>query len=394
MKKTALIVSGLPGEANVGQLLLRDMLALLDPARISLVSLTSSGIDDSKADFGLNRVLVQATPSETARRKGMSGRIGTAIDLADRCTRYRTGINTAARDIAQFLKEQQPEQVWAILNSTAAIDVCWKLRAAIKGRLKLQVWDDPRHLMRQRNLDRLSINQTLRRFNQLLSMASAVGVISAEMAEAYRSRTRGELIVIRHGLSHVQGVRAGSNEAPEFRIGFSGAMYAESAWRAFQSALDQMGWVLGGRPVELVVVGPRIGFQSNAHAAARFLGWRSLDETLRLLSECDLLYLPQSFSALDEPLTRLSFPTKLSTYVATGRPVFLHTPNHGSLARFSREQEFGLLCCELDPQRIADSLQRLVEPDENKALAESSTRVARDVLSVGRFRQSVNEFLA
>jgi hypothetical protein len=279
------------------------------------------------------------------------------------------------------------------VNSSAVIDVCWRLQKQFQTPLCLQIWDDPLHILRQRGLDRWTTRQTLKRFDDLLQKADRVAVISEQMREAYAARTAAQIYIIRHGVNCTPEVYAAQSNQGRFVIGFSGAMYADTAWRAFQGALDLLGWEIDGRKVELIVLGSRVSFQSRKVASARFLGWRTQEQVIEALSACDLLYLPQSFGSLDEPLTRLSFPTKLSTYVATGRPVFLHTPEYGSLTKFSRNQNFGLLCNELNPAVIAKILQGAKESHVASEQARASRRIAGEVLSSSKFKQSVRAFL-
>jgi len=372
---------------------MRDMFRLFDSSKCSLINLSATPSGNSNNSSGLKRILTQKMPSESARRNGRVGRIGTFCSLVDRYFRYRREIDSGIPRVRQFLKEEKPDQIWAILNSTAVIDICFKLRDELDATLLLQVWDDPVHILRERHLDRLTIRNTMTRFNELLSKATRVGVISEEMAESYKLRTRGEIFIIRHGLDRVVKPRFDKPSEIEFRIGFCGAMYAGSAWKAFQQALDALKWELDGRKIVLIALGSQIQFKAGRPCDARYFGWRSVSEVVDKLADCDLLYLPQSFESMHEPLTRLSFPTKLSTYVATGRPVFLHTPVYGSLSRFSSQHCFGLLCNSLGVTDIAESL-KLLENDEAEAeLAHSSARIAREVLSSKIFSRQVNAFL-
>ena len=179
-----------------------------------------------------------------------------------------------------------------------------------------------------------------------------------------------------------------------FRLGFCGSMYCLKAWRALQHALDAIKWQINSRQVEVWTVGAAISFKSSTPADCRFFGWRSVDETAELLSQCDLLYLPQPFDGLNEPLARLSFPTKLSTYAATGRPVFIHTPDWGSLNDFAKSNKMKLVCNSTNPVDVVSTLRQIdSEPSllDNEAI--NTARISNTILSHSEFSKQTRAFL-
>jgi len=108
------------------------------------------------------------------------------------------------------------------------------------------------------------------------------------------------------------------------RIGFAGTLYDMGQFNILLNALNLSGWEIGSRPVILCMTGKwfrlrGIDFPCNIE----FKGWqKNSNDTTRLLSECDLNYLPIPFNEEWRDFATLSFPTKLSTYLTSGRPVF------------------------------------------------------------------------
>lgn len=394
MKTTLLLTASAPGLNGVGGVLIQDMLASDTVPPVALAGLIPESAGDGIDRTWLSSVAMFPPPSE--HYEPSTGRLRqTAQKFRQHRRRYDSQIHRLAQDVRQFAAQAGTQQVWAILNSLSCIDTCYQMMAACNDEWIIQIWDDPLHLAVQRNLDRFHRKRTMARFDSILKNASRVGVICEEMQQAYQSKTRAECVIVRHGLDCANLVpQSEPARDSEFRIGFSGSMYSFSAWKALEAALDQLNWTIADRQVVLIVVGGKITFTSRENADCRFYGWRSVDETRALMASCDLLYLPQAFESHQKPLTQLSFPTKVSTYVATGRPVLVHTPEYGSLTRFCRQHGFGLLCNSLQPRDLAHLIRQLaMDQNARQTQAQASVRVASNVLTQSSFSRGVHQLL-
>jgi hypothetical protein len=101
-----------------------------------------------------------------------------------------------------------------------------------------------------------------------------------------------------------------------------------------------------------------------------------VEYTVRSLSECDVNYMPQPFEPDWSPFSRLSFPTKLTTYLAAGAPLLVHAPGAASLPAFVIRYPFGVWCGSLDTSELKHALLKLLEPK----LAQEYSRAGRDAL--------------
>lgn len=393
MKKTLLITGMVPGDGNVGEILIKEMLACKGIEKVSLAALVT---EDHFARRDSERLLSQqcfVPPAEFARRDA-PGLKGTLTTIYDRLKRYEPAIKKLSQDVLRFIEKESPEQIWFILNSTVSIDVAANVSKAIDIPMLAHVWDDPRHIMMQRKLDRFTVARTMKRFNRLLKKADRLGLICEQMADEYAKESDAPAVIIQHGLQDTVEPRDMPSSGSEFRIGLSGSMYCYSAWKALLLALDQMQWRIGSKRIILIVAGSNIHFQAFVPAEARFYGWRPTDEVVEMLGDCDVLYLPHPFEGLQEPLARFSFPTKLSTYVGTGRPIFLHAPTYSSLTDFSNKYEFGLLSNEINPDAIARLLQETFQNADTMAhLSKATADIGSTVLTRSNFQRSVEEFL-
>jgi glycosyltransferase involved in cell wall biosynthesis len=111
-------------------------------------------------------------------------------------------------------------------------------------------------------------------------------------------------------------------------------------------------------------MGGEFHFRTQHPANFEYLGWQSQEETIRLLSETDLLYLPYWFSDEFYEESCNSFPSKLVTYFATGRPVICHAPNYASPAKYIKQYEAGYLCESLDSKILLKQLEVIITDAE------------------------------
>ncbi len=394
MARTALLAASAPGIPGVGGVLLDSMLRCPGVDRPHLGALLSETQAGKIRRESLATLEVFTPPDEFAPAF-QGGAVATLQRIRARRKLYDPAISRLARELSQWLNRVAPQRLWAILNSMAVIDALAQTTLPPGCELLLQVWDDPRHLAQQRRLDRLARQRVLGRFTRLLRRASRTAVICEEMQSAYQALHPGRYPIIRLSSDATPPqALADPSSASEFRIGLSGSMYCPSAWKTLQQALDHLGWRLDQRQVVLVVAGGRIEFSSREAAECRFYGWRPPEEIQLLMRDCDLLYLPQAFESGERLLSQLSFPTKLSTYIATGRPLLIHTPAYGSLARFAAEHGLGYITHSLSPGELAEQLRQFEAPGFRLNRAEEACRIATSVLTEERYHQAIQEFLA
>jgi glycosyltransferase involved in cell wall biosynthesis len=177
-------------------------------------------------------------------------------------------------------------------------------------------------------------------------------------------------------------------------IGVAGQLYASAEWTALMGALDSTKWRIADRDVRIVLLGRYFSSETSKRAHIEYLGWRPQQETIAILSHTDLLYCPYWFDPVFETEARLCFPSKLTTYLAAGRPVLFHGPDYASPARFLKENKAGVCCNSLEPSALLGHLHQLVSDRE---LYEQSARNGRRALelhlSLPRMQESFFRFL-
>jgi hypothetical protein len=141
----------------------------------------------------------------------------------------------------------------------------------------------------------------------------------------------------------------------------AGQFYAGTEWLALIRALNMAHWRVSDKNVHIIVVGAMRPPGDIPPERIDYLGWKAQDEALRILSDCHILYCPYPSDAELAETARLSFPSKLTLYLAAGRPVLFHGPSFSSPARYLAEHGAGLCIDSKLPSAIYNGLVRLVE---------------------------------
>ncbi|MBI3866081.1 MAG: hypothetical protein HY290_29740 [Planctomycetia bacterium] len=307
-------------------------------------------------------------------------------------------LRNCTRQVLRLIERQKPDQLLAVLESPAAIQVAARVHRQCGIPLLALVWDDVELFCRQAAFDRWTRRWVHRDFAHVLQNSVRTAVICENMQKAYADRYGISSQIVRHG---IPADESPSRDDPEVRtdgpwlVGFAGSVTAPDCLNALVRVLDSMNWRFAGRDIALRLVGARYVLDSRKPQRIEYYGWRSVAETRQLLGECDLLFLPQSFGSELRFFSELSFPTKLSTYVAARRPILLHAPQNASLSAFWDDHDLGPRCNLLDEGAVGSALRRGLEPDATSRAnwQRQIAHVHDSVLNVAEFERGVRKLL-
>jgi glycosyltransferase involved in cell wall biosynthesis len=263
-----------------------------------------------------------------------------------------------------FALENEVDAVWAVLQGQTVIQMAVDVADRLAVPLFTQVWDPLSWWLLANHIDRLNRRAALADFDRALRRSKACAVASWAMAEEFKSR---------YGTFTVPVIASHSSEiarrpdlsavctATEITIGMAGQFYAGTEWLALIRALNMAHWRVSDKSVHIIAVGPTLPPGDIPPERIDYLGWKAQDEALRILSDCHILYCPYPSDAALAETARLSFPSKLTLYLAAGRPVLFHGPSFSSPACYLAEHGAGLCIDSKLPSAIYNGLVRLVE---------------------------------
>jgi glycosyltransferase involved in cell wall biosynthesis len=287
--------------------------------------------------------------------------------------------------------------LWIPLANPTLINVAARLAKRVGVPLVTTVWDAPDYFLPHYwGIDGAALERTMGRFAEAVRISVRTAVASPEMKAAYEQSYGTPCTPMIHGLPESQWVRPTGMRRPDepFVIGYAGSLYARREWEALMSALGTIGWRIDGRDVIVRMLAASLEVRATGPARVEFLGWHSTTDAVAILSDCDVCYVPYWFDEACRPGVELSFPNKVSLYLAAGRPILFHGPRQSTPARFLARWPVGVACHSLDAAVIVEALRTTATDAEFHAgAADAIPRVLREELGMHVFRRRFAEFL-
>jgi glycosyltransferase involved in cell wall biosynthesis len=298
---------------------------------------------------------------------------------------------------AAFGRKHAVDAVWAVLQGQTLVRMAQPVAEQLNVPLYTQVWDPLSWWLTVYKVDFWNRHVALSTFDRTMRASAACATASWAMADDFCRKygVRSVPVIASHDAAVSAPAAQTLRNRDELVIGMAGQFYAHEEWFQLITALNCAGWQVAGRTVRLTVLGHKEPIGEIPPGHLDFVGWKPQSEAIRILSQgTDLLYCPYPFTASMEEVSRLSFPSKLPLYFASGRPVLMHGPRYSSPVRYLLETGAGVLCLDLDPPAVYNALQRMVE---DRDLYQTTAKKGHDAFlrdfSHARMNKSVSEFL-
>lgn len=310
--------------------------------------------------------------------------------------RFKREVRGAIEEAVAFGQKQGVDAVWALLNFPSVCVMAAEVAERLGKPLLPYVMDDRFHLAQYFNLDPFVRRSVIEGAARAIRMAKRCAVAGDSMGERYEREFSVPCTNLWHGVeaSLWQPVGEQVHDASMLRIGFAGSVSAPRAFACLLDMLGERGWEIAGRQVSLRLMGGRFDLKMRHPGRVECRGFCSIEQTVKQLHECDVLYLPQPYGAEHENFRQLSFPVKYMTYLAAGRPVVLHAQEDASLVRFGEGRELFEHCRELEGEALARAFERVVmDADYYARLARNGRGVLERYFSKEAVRGLFAEFL-
>ncbi len=284
-------------------------------------------------------------------------------------------------EIARFAEKTRPTAMLVSLQGQSMIRLARPVAHRLGIPLYSMIYDPPGWWMRAFRVNRFTAQVVQKEFGAVLRESVKVFTASWAMTEYY-DRTYGiQSTALLPSLEQkiARPPAAEPLSADEFSICMAGQLYAKEEWKALLRALHELNWTLNGKSVKIKLLAPYIELVADGKAAnIEFLGWRSQEETIHIFEQTDLLYCPYWLNPEYAMESKLSFPSKLSAYLASGRPVFFHGPEDSSPGKFLKEHDAALMCSTRDTAEIIRLLQNIDQDTARYAQLAQNGRTAFD----------------
>lgn len=308
---------------------------------------------------------------------------------------YKTRTHLVAEAI-KFGQQHHVDRIWAILQGQTIIRMALPLAKKLNVPLYTQVWDPFGWWLRANEIDNFSKKKLLKIFDETLSKSKSCGVASFNMSVEYQNKYAIPTVPIISSLSEQIIVPPAQrmNDSKDFVIGMAGQFYALSEWQTLLTMLDQCDWRINNKNVRIKVLGRSFNMFASRQTNIEYLGWRSQEEAIRCLADADLLYLPYWFSEDFKEEARLSFPSKLVTYFAAGRPIIFHGPDYASPSIYLTVNKAGFICNSTDPEQLKKTLEEIIANNDQyqEVILNSRAALHRD-FTLEKLQENFYQFI-
>lgn len=399
LPRILLLTGSPPGDRGVGQIIVNEICQNYPHDKIfCFAALSRHDNYEKPAEFG--DLTVETVHRRYEHQFRPMGRLLSPITTrASYWGMYRRHCRTLTRQAIEFGRQHRCDLLFSILENTTVMQMTDPVAKGLAIPKHLLVWDAPDYIANMPGQMPLSVEAMVDTFSQAMQGAKQLAVVSEPMARKYKSDFGLESTILRH----VAAPPANSpqslsdNDAGKpFVIGFAGSVTAKPQLELLQQALDRLDWQIDGREIRLDLYGLRFVLQARTARNVRYCGYRSVQDTVESLSQtADLLFMPQPFDKPSASFTELSFPTKISTYFAVGRPILLLSPQKSSLGEFFTSHPFGVWCREMQADRLLESLREIMtNPELQTSSVQTIQQLLKQSFNKGHFGKQLHRFLA
>jgi len=276
--------------------------------------------------------------------------------------------------LAHWLGAFRPELVYGFLGSMAQIRLTRELVRRLAIPVTIHIMDDWPTVVYERGLLSPFLRRiVLREFQMVLRDARLRLGICEDMCEEYRRRYGYPFFPFHNALDMEQWLPHAKRDwkgGSPFIVRYVGSIVADGQRQGLRDVGEAvLGLRASGRSIELWVHAPKeqVAYLQGDRVPAEGLflaGPPGPDFVAPLLSAADLLVLPFNFDRRSARYIRLSMPTKVPAYMASGTPILVYGPPGIATVRYAEGEGWGHVVSNKGIAELRKALTRLMDDQE------------------------------
>lgn len=288
--------------------------------------------------------------------------------------------------IAAFAAEQRPDLIWAPVQGQVITRLVRPAAESIHVPYVVQVFDPINWWFQANAVDSWTQKKIMKEYSRMIHDAQCFIGASPDMAAVYAAQygCRSSVpIMMPFAENKVYETKRQRKEDDIFVIAMSGQLYAYGPIMALLVALNSMKWRYRGRKIIFRLYGPNnLCPAEPTPCFMEYRGWVPQEQLLEELNEADLLYCPYRFEPDFEETARYAFPGKLSTYMRTGVPLLVHSPEYSGITHFVQERKCGYVLKSVVLGDIVSKIQQIMDDESRWDYAKTAWEVSNRELSL------------
>jgi len=329
-------------------------------------------------------------PARTSDSESSSSRAARALYASADLLGVRDELRTLrmSAPLRAWIRGFAPDVVYARPYDLPTLSLADQVSNEFGYPLVVHMMDDwPSFLYREGILQGIVRGHMEGTLRSVMNRAGALLAISDAMAAEYKTRYGRTFVPIHNPVDlrrwdELAETYLGEHEqspVDSLRVVYTGKVDRNTASSILDVAAVIADMSKHGRRIALQVNTPNM----DSPAVTRLSEYRGVEVTPAgdycrvpgIMRAADVLLLPLDFDESSKRWMRLSMPTKVSEYLASGRPILTYAPRDSAVAEYARCRSWSVLVDERDPAAIRRALDLLLE---NPALRSEMGSRARE----------------
>lgn len=310
-----------------------------------------------------------------------------------------------SRSLETWLDEAPPDVVLCWYGSIGAATLAMRIAERYGATLGVYIPDDwmtgwPANVYGRRRpvLDGIAHALMERTTRRLVERASLRFSISEAMTEAYARRYAAVFLPVHNGVVPAawpmpRAPRSFAEGEP-MRVVYSGSLHHFGQTAALEDLRDAVARASqDGASVRLEIYSrqaddPALREAFDRPPVSRLLPLVPAGEVQANLRDADVLVLPVNFDATSRAFVRLSMPSKLAEYLASGTPLLAYGPPEVAQMRLLRSEDAAAIIDEPSVDRLVETLRTLrADTALRERLGQAARRAAERHFDIATIRE-------
>lgn len=291
--------------------------------------------------------------------------------------------------LGRWLESFRPEILYGFLGSMAQIRLMQELARTLSVPIAVHIMDNwPLVLYRRGLFGPLLRRIVQREFEEVLSDASVRMGICEDMCTEYCRRYGYPFLAFHNALDMGEWLPHAKREwkaSSPFIVRYVGSIVVEGQRQSLKDVCQEVASLRSsGVSIEMWVHAPgeQVAFLRDGRLSPEGLHIADSphpDSIAPLLAEADLLVLPFNFDARSAEYIRLSMPTKVPAYMASGTPILVYGPPGIATVRYAERESWGHVVSTGGVTALRESLVRLMSDQAaRERLGRKAQELARE----------------